>query len=637
MSDECACKYFIFRPDCLQCDEPEGCPVDPVDYVATQEQPSQPIPVGLKFIVVIAGDYSQLNPDATSLNVGETFHSTIPNIQFPAGSQDIFSITSLAYVARGLLPFLFCCDPVNGICVCGNCVIPPCCDMESACSPLTDMICPPPVPCDIPICKEPLCCLSDGCNAGSVSAIPTKGLPLGTVIWVWLCREERFVKLLLTGGLPHVQKPLCGTIERSGCELEIVNSSGIGTLHYEWFQGLTGDVRCPVGADLPTFTPTVQDAFYWVRVRDDCSFCDSEAFFAATTLVISDIPDCPLTVTVISSVGTTTFQWFQGSDDSNPIAGGTSSTLDLTALGLPSDEYYWVRVTDDCGSVDSNTVFTPTPTIISFGPIGIEDATPFVKVVAGGTGPIFQWYKGLSGDTSSPLAGETTDTLIITPPVYDIFGDGESPPAGLTVTVLVDGDYTSAGGGAAEVVGNTFVTDGGAISGATLRVEFKDSNFWVRVSTACGSIDSPNTEAAPAFSELLVGFGTQFNLVPEYAHQLLGFGTQLNLVPEYAHLIFGFGFTTTDTTPPSAPTNLAANVSGANVVLNWDDNAESDLFGYQIFRSDTSGGPLVFIDEVYGATTSTYIHVGSTSGFYKVLAIDFALNESAFSNEDEAT
>ena len=46
-----------------------------------------------------------------------------------------------------------------------------------------------------------------------------------------------------------------------------------------------------------------------------------------------------------------------------------------------------------------------------------------------------------------------------------------------------------------------------------------------------------------------------------------------------------------DTTPPSAPISLGATAGNASAALSWAPNTESDLAGYNVFRSTTSGGP----------------------------------------------
>jgi len=90
--------------------------------------------------------------------------------------------------------------------------------------------------------------------------------------------------------------------------------------------------------------------------------------------------------------------------------------------------------------------------------------------------------------------------------------------------------------------------------------------------------------------------------------------------------------------PPAAPTGLAAAPSDSQVTLNWDDNTESDLAGYNVYRSTTAGGPYTKIAAL--PTTSDYTDsdlVNGTTYYYVVTSVDQAANESGFSNEASAT
>ena len=96
--------------------------------------------------------------------------------------------------------------------------------------------------------------------------------------------------------------------------------------------------------------------------------------------------------------------------------------------------------------------------------------------------------------------------------------------------------------------------------------------------------------------------------------------------------------TPTDTIPPSAPTGLSASGGNGTVTLNWNDNSESDLDGYNIYRSTTSGSGYA---KVNGSllTSSAYIDNTVTNGttyYYVVTALDILGNESNYSNEDSA-
>ncbi|MFC1946898.1 fibronectin type III domain-containing protein, partial [Chloroflexota bacterium] len=96
-----------------------------------------------------------------------------------------------------------------------------------------------------------------------------------------------------------------------------------------------------------------------------------------------------------------------------------------------------------------------------------------------------------------------------------------------------------------------------------------------------------------------------------------------------------------DTIPPAAPANLVANPGDEQITLDWDDNSESDLAGYNVYRSTDSGGsptPYTKINSSLVAT-SNYIDdelYGGGTYFYVVTAVDLANNEGPNSNEDIA-
>lgn len=94
-----------------------------------------------------------------------------------------------------------------------------------------------------------------------------------------------------------------------------------------------------------------------------------------------------------------------------------------------------------------------------------------------------------------------------------------------------------------------------------------------------------------------------------------------------------------DVDPPAAPTGLVAVAVPGFVDLDWDDNAEGDLAGYKVWRSETPGGPY---DLVSGSLVipSAYTDgdvVAGTTYHYVVTAVDASANESADSAEASAT
>lgn len=94
-----------------------------------------------------------------------------------------------------------------------------------------------------------------------------------------------------------------------------------------------------------------------------------------------------------------------------------------------------------------------------------------------------------------------------------------------------------------------------------------------------------------------------------------------------------------DTTPPLAPTGLAAAAGDGQVTLDWSDNGELDLAGYAVYRALQPDGPF---DPVNAGllTEPTYVDTTAVNGtrfVYVVTAVDMFGNESTPSNQVEAT
>jgi CSLREA domain-containing protein len=91
-----------------------------------------------------------------------------------------------------------------------------------------------------------------------------------------------------------------------------------------------------------------------------------------------------------------------------------------------------------------------------------------------------------------------------------------------------------------------------------------------------------------------------------------------------------------DNTPPEAPTGFTATIASQDTAdLDWTNNTESDLAGYSVYRSTTSGGPYTKITTKL-LSSSAYTDTGlraDTTYYYVVTAIDDADNESTYSNE----
>jgi fibronectin type 3 domain-containing protein len=96
-----------------------------------------------------------------------------------------------------------------------------------------------------------------------------------------------------------------------------------------------------------------------------------------------------------------------------------------------------------------------------------------------------------------------------------------------------------------------------------------------------------------------------------------------------------------DTTAPAAPTNLTALAAadGSSIELDWDDNQETDLAGYHVYRSSQIDGPYTRISPASGVGGSAHSDGSAPSGvtsYYVVTAVDMSGNESEVSNIDSA-
>jgi len=95
-----------------------------------------------------------------------------------------------------------------------------------------------------------------------------------------------------------------------------------------------------------------------------------------------------------------------------------------------------------------------------------------------------------------------------------------------------------------------------------------------------------------------------------------------------------------DSDLPAAPTGLAASPDDQSVTLTWTANTESDLAGYNIYRSTTSGSGYSRVATGVIPPPEQYTDDGLINGityYYVITAVDTSGNESPYSNEDNAT
>lgn len=94
-----------------------------------------------------------------------------------------------------------------------------------------------------------------------------------------------------------------------------------------------------------------------------------------------------------------------------------------------------------------------------------------------------------------------------------------------------------------------------------------------------------------------------------------------------------------DTTAPAIPTGLrVVGASPSGVELAWDPvTGDPTLYGYEVRRAATAGGPFTTLARVTGATYTDLDVTEGATYFYAVRAVDLSLNRSADSAPVQAT
>ncbi|MEO7101180.1 MAG: hypothetical protein ABI162_17645 [Luteolibacter sp.] len=254
-------------------------------------------------------------------------------------------------------------------------------------------------------------------------------------------------------------QPASITINSGSTTTLNVDASGTSP-GFQWYTGASGDTAHPViGATTGSFTtpPLTASTTYWVKVSNSAGFENSNS--AVVTVIRPPvITHHPASVSISNGSKTTlavtvtgtspTFQWYIGNrgDTSTPINGASSASH--TTAALTTTTRFWVRAHNSAGDADSNTatVTVIDPPKITKGPASViikKGAATTLTVTATGTSPVFQWYAGTSGTTTSPVSGAHSATFTTLPLsatktywVRVTNGAGSANSSTATVTVL---------------------------------------------------------------------------------------------------------------------------------------------------------------------------------------------------------
>jgi len=317
------------------------------------------------------------------------------------------------------------------------------------------------------------------------------------------------------------------------------------SLTYQWYTGNSGDTSAPIanatGANL-TVTPQ-NTTSYWVRVSGSCAPPANGPTMTVAVCMTPSITTQPQGVSIFSGSTTTlsvtateattsamTYQWYRGlsGDDSVPISGATASTF--TTPALTADTNYWVRVScGSCPPANSQTAAVTMclyPQTISPPPdvqIGAGDLTRLTGVTQSQSGNSYKWYRGASGNTSSPISDWSpiiyydVNPTVTTQYWYQLQNGSCTSNSG-TVTVnvciprittqpnsiIINSGSPTTLSVAATPTTNTYQwyvgtsgTTTSPISGATSSsltvTPSSTTNYWVRITSACGRTLDSNT------------------------------------------------------------------------------------------------------------------------------------------------
>ena len=363
------------------------------------------------------------------------------------------------------------------------------------------------------------------------------------------------VLVIVAAQLQITAQPASQTIAAgSTASLSVTATGGVGTLKYQWYQGISGDTSTSVGTNSSSFTTPVLQATmsYWVKVTDssNASVNSNTATITVSTSASPNITTQPASQTIgtgqtaaltVIATGTLplTYQWYQGlsGDTSTPVGTNSSS---FTTPALTATKSYWVKVSNTLGSASSNTatvtvssVAAPNITTQPASQTIVSGQTAMLTVTATGATPLsYQWYQGMAGDTSiqvgansasfttpaltattnywvkvSNTAGSTnsnTATItVLSPPSITVQPASQTITSGQNATLFV----TATGSGQLTYQwyhGNSGDTKT-AVSGAnnstfTTPALTQTTSYWVKVTNSAGSVNSTTATVTVAIA-----------------------------------------------------------------------------------------------------------------------------------------
>ncbi|MBK9139928.1 MAG: immunoglobulin domain-containing protein [Verrucomicrobia bacterium] len=212
--------------------------------------------------------------------------------------------------------------------------------------------------------------------AGATEATYTTP-PLEDTILVWVrvsnaggTADSEAATITVAPVAPFITRhPASQTIVAGQTATMTVEATGSRPLSYQWFVGTAGTTDNPIaGATSASYTtPALSTTTrYWVRVTNPGGAANSVTATITVTPGPPTITKHPENQTInagqtatlsVEAAGTPplSYQWYRGPSGAtgDPIAGATSATFTTAPLNATTE--YWVRVSNERGSADSQT------------------------------------------------------------------------------------------------------------------------------------------------------------------------------------------------------------------------------------------------------------------------------------------
>jgi YD repeat-containing protein len=219
------------------------------------------------------------------------------------------------------------------------------------------------------------------------------------------------------------QQPSSVTIN-PGSSTTLSAAANTAGVTYQWYKGNSGDTSVPVGGATGasvTVTPTATTS-YWVRATSTCGrIVDSSTatvtLCAAPNITVQPHDGSPVWgagneyFSVNATGSNLTYQWFFGNSGDTSYALSSVSSDPTLTLYVTGTQRVWVRVTGQCGTKDSNSVFASVYPTIWQQPANVIAGYNTTTTITLGTSPnyptfVWRWANG------TPIATTSTPALI---------------------------------------------------------------------------------------------------------------------------------------------------------------------------------------------------------------------------------